>query len=579
MKKTLGIIISVIIAVSAFCTPAAAAKSASELPVVIVSGYASDQLYLNYGEENQEKIWSFPVSAALKQSADDLPNLTVSLFKMFGGDFKTIGKTIAGGGEVILEEMYCNPDGSSKYPLKTYPNDPAKSNYEYLLNNTDGENITETELVTSMAAKTGADNVFIFQYDFRMGGIDITADLNDYINDVLKYTGEDRVNLFGLSYGGFLVGVYLSLYGLQGDVHNAVMSVPALGGTSFAGRFLTGNVDLPLSSLISFAETAIGGESDLAPLFKNADTANLNELASAFLTEIGELPLYWGSMWDLMTPEDYNSLKGVLLDSTKSAELIRKSDIIHNVVMQNYSKSFEACRRCGVNISILCNYGTSTAFGGDVLGDVLLDAEKVSGAKCAKLGERFENGYTPVCTSCSDKTHNHVSPSLEIDASCAYLPENTWFFNGQYHGMYAFDKTSFALVNKLMTTDDEITVHSCEEYPQFIDSDNSYLGVSARFDKSVQGYLGDADTKLIITNLSDDKPVVLTGVKCEGIDLDFEMPANRLLKPGESVSLSFSGSIPKLDRQYFSINVQFIKPALGLIANSRTVDFSVMNSK
>lgn len=578
MRKLVSIVLCVILTVATVCPQIFAAQALSDAPAVLISGYASSRLFTDYGEKNQSVVWPFAVISALKQTLSDLPNFTASLFKMVGGDFETMGATIANGGEIILENMLCNPDGSSKELLETYPNDPVLSNYEYLLNNTDGKDIHEKELAQALADEIGARNVFIFHYDYRLGGYDISAQLNTYIKDVLEYTGARKVNLFGLSYGGFIVGVYLSLYGTNAEVHNAVMSVPALGGTSFTRRFFEGNTDIPLRMLLSFAETAIGGESNLAPLFENTDMTNINSLASSFLTEIINLPLYWGSMWDLMTPEDYNELKEEWLDSEANAEIIRKADIIHNDVMQSYKENFEACRQCGTNISILCSYGASTAFGGDVLGDVLLDSTGVSGAKCAKLGERFSDGYSAVGGSCSVPGHNHVSPSLEIDASCGYLPENTWFINGQYHGLYAFDSVSFSLVKKLMRAQDEITVHDLEEYPQFLDSDNAYLGVSARFDSSTPGYLDSGDEKLIVTNISEKTPIILTDIVCNGIELDFIMPDDRTLSPGESVEVDFNAALPEADRRYFSITVDYLKPAVGLSANSRTVDFSLMNA-
>ncbi|MCR5522570.1 MAG: alpha/beta hydrolase [Clostridia bacterium] len=578
MKRFTAVFLASLLTALCFIMPVAADTPAKNLPAVVVTGFSSDQLYINYGGEDQEKVWSFPIQAVLTQTLSDLPNFMFSLFMLFLGNFEKMGVTVADGGKTILKKMYCNPDGSSVYPIETYPNDPALCNYEYMLNNTNGEDIHETPIVEALAEQTGPEDVFIFQYDTRMGAVDIAAQLNDFIKDVLEYTGEDRVNMFGLSYGGLIVGAYLSLYGTQGDVHNAVMSVPALAGTSFASRFFKGEVDVPFYDLICFAETAINMETDIAPIIKNINPKNLEKLAGAFLREIREIPLYWGSMWDLLTVEDYDALKNEYLDSEESAELIRKSDIMHYEIMPQYRTNFLKAKQAGTNISILCNYGTTTAFGGDRLGDVLLDAEKVTGATCAKFGERFADGYEPVCTVCADPSHNHVSPSLEIDASSAYLPENTWFFNNQFHGMYSFDNSSFSLVKKLMSADDETDIHSSRDYPQFIDSDNRYLAVKAQFDSSNPGYLSDNDTSLIISNVSDDRNVMITGVKADGADLEFTLPKKKILAPGETMTVTFSGDIPKVSRQYFTLTVSYIRPSLGRDFDSRVMDFSIVNA-
>ena len=270
-----------------------------------------------------------------------------------------------------------------------------------------------------------------------MGGYDIANELSDYVNAVLKYTGAKKVNIFGMSYGGFVVGAYLSLFADSAPINNAVLDVPALGGTSFAKRFFLGEVDFPVASLISLGENILGKETDLAPLFDGVKLPRVEALASAFLKRISVLPLHWGSLWDLLTPESYEQLKPVMLDGEASAELIRKSDVIHHEIMPNYRSSFLRCMERGANVSIICNYVDYTAFGGDRLADMLLDASQVSGAVCPSVGKRFPRGYSAVCTVCTDSKHDHVAPSMKIDASSAYLPENTWFVDAVSRHLYA----------------------------------------------------------------------------------------------------------------------------------------------
>ena len=65
-------------------------------------------------------------------------------------------------------------------------------------------------------------------------------------------------------------------------------------------------------------------------------------------------------------------------------------------------------------------------------------------------------------------------PSREIDASSAYLPENTWFVEGQYHGQYFYEEYTRSLVTKLLFTDEIKDVHSSKAFPQFEFSNNPY---------------------------------------------------------------------------------------------------------
>ena len=255
-----------------------------KIPLITVGGYASSQLYDYSGDEPQQ-VWPFDPQAALKQTASDLPNFTISLLKFLCGSSESLGNAVADGGMKILEKMFCNEDGSSVYNVNHYPNDPALTNYKYLTDSGRLDLVREKNLSAAAAERIGGENVFSFQYDFRMGGYDIANELSDYVNAVLKYTGAKKVNIFGMSYGGFVVGAYLSLFADSAPINNAVLYVPALGGTSFAKRFFLGEVDFPVASLISLGENILGKETDLAPLF-GAAAALGQPLGSAHAREL-----------------------------------------------------------------------------------------------------------------------------------------------------------------------------------------------------------------------------------------------------------------------------------------------------
>ena len=197
MKKALSIFLATVILLLGVCAPIANAQQISKLPVIILGGFSSGQLYIDYGEESEEKVWSFEVSAALKQTASDLENFVPALLRlMLLGDFATMGSVAGNGGKIILEKLFCKEDSSSVYPLETYPADPAISTYTYLKENGLDEHILEKPLAEYVAGKIGGDNVFFFQYDMRLGMVDLSALLKDFVDAVLEYTGSDRLNIF-----------------------------------------------------------------------------------------------------------------------------------------------------------------------------------------------------------------------------------------------------------------------------------------------------------------------------------------------------------------------------------------------
>lgn len=563
MKKTICMILAAtVIILSAL--PVSAQRP--DYPVIIVSGYSSGNLYENFGTESQKTVWPFGAGDAIGQTLRDLPNFVRCLITFLLGNGAPLGVTVAQGGEIILEKMYTNPDGSSKYNVVHYPNKPEISSYGYLLRNAPDE-INEPELCKYCAGKVGKNNVFLFQYDFRMGAYDSALELSAYIKEVCKYTGSKKVDIFGLSFGGFITGAYLSMFKKSAPVNNAVLDVPALGGTSFTRRFFMGETEFCTKSLIALAESLIGGETNIAPVLKNLDLSRIEPLAEAFLKEIRELPVYWGSLWDLLTPEDYRELKPKFLDKKASRELIRKSDIIHYDIMKNYRSNFLECMKRGINISVICNYVDYTAFGGEKLADMLLYAERTSGAVCSGAEKRLPDGYKPARTVCKNKSHNHLAPSMQIDASTSYLPEHTWFIKDEYHGCYAKDPYGFNLIKTLLFAEKRMNIRTNPDYPQFNYSRAPYRSVAADFSGCKPGYIGRDEGKLTVSNLSEKMNIIVVDIRMDG--MKFTLPAGRVLAPGKTLTVKYEGEKPG---SYEALTVYYVKPALGKDIYQRSID-------
>ena len=81
MKKALSILTA---CVMLLCAAVPAFASSEKIPLITVGGYASSQLYDYSGDEPQQ-VWPFDPQAALKQTASDLPNFTISLLKFLCG--------------------------------------------------------------------------------------------------------------------------------------------------------------------------------------------------------------------------------------------------------------------------------------------------------------------------------------------------------------------------------------------------------------------------------------------------------------------------------------------------------------
>ncbi len=559
MKKIISIVLCAVMIISC-CMPAFATDiKKNNNPVILISGFLCSQLYMNYGEENEEKIWSLDLTKVTDQISGDLPKFLTTLAGVFMGNTEDFGQTIGDGAANVLDSLRCNPDGTSAYPVSHYPNDPATSNLAYMYANGLENKLYEKNFCKHLSEHTNPEQIYCFQYDSRLDAITVANQLNEFIKEVKVYTGADKVNIFALSFGGLITSTYLAIYGENVDTNNVVMSVPAIGGTNIPDRVFRGNIDFPVENLVKFFETILVNEGNFARLFEGSKYETLNAIVENASFGFRNVLLYWGSMWSLCSSDLYEELKKDFLDPIKSSELIKKSDILHYEIRPSFPEVFRKFKENGGSISILCATGSTLATGTDYNGDVVLPAYTVSGATCAPLGKRFADGYIGIGTSCSNPEHNHISPSREIDASSAYLPENTWFIEGQYHGQYYYEEYTRSLVTKLILTDEIKDVYSSPDFPQFEYSNHSYRTLHAEFNSSPSGYLSDKDSSVIIKNLSEDCYIRILSVSVNGTELDFDIKGSGIIKPDEEISIPFSGKIPKVGATASQLSISYIK--------------------
>ena len=457
--------------------------------------------------------------------------------------------------------------------MKHYPNNPETSNLKYMYENGLEQKLYEKNFCRHLAEQTDPGRVYCFQYDSRLDAVTVANQLRDFINEVKKYNNAEKVNIFALSFGGLITSTYLTLYENENSVEKVVMSVPAIGGTNIPDRLFRGNIALPAENLIMFAETIFEGEANLARNFENDETEALNDILSNSAEGFRKALVCWGSIWSLCSTDLYENLKLNYLDAEKNAEIIKNNDLLHYEIKPQFKSVYNRLIEKGGSVSIICATGSKLVAGGNYNGDVILPAEKVSGAICAPEGKRFSDGYDGQKSTCKNPSHNHISPSREIDASSAYLPENTWFVEGQYHGQYFYEEYTRSLVTKLLFTDEIKDVHSSKAFPQFEFSNNPYKNLHVKFNSSPTGYFSADDSKLIVKNLSDENYIRILAVTPYGVDLDFDISGSGILEPGEEIALSFNGNVPEKSQTAAQITISYAE--IGSINFFNISDFSI----
>ena len=580
MKKLISVLLCIVLVLSSSVTAFAAfnEEDYNGYPVIVVPGYSSSAQYRI--DENGEKVhvWGIDYNEIIVALLKNIAEVGINIGALANGNGKALGKTVGREFAKLYYDMACNPDGSSVYPLQRYCVTAEESNRANMLKTNDGSLIYqhETEIMGEYAQYIGDENIYNFNCDFRMGAPFCAKQLDEFIQSVKEYSGKDKVNIFAVSHGGQVTGTYLTLYGYKGDVNNAVMTVPALGGAGLAYDILAGDIDFDEEGLLHFIEHGMMEETDYNWLVRANELGFLDEVLNAMLPYVYEVMGYWGSIWDFCPTEYYEELKEKHLDPVESAELIEKSDYMHYQVMPEFSNGFKRAQAAGTDVFIVAGYDNKIVTGLNESSDGIITITASTGATAAPFGKRFADGYTQKV----DTGFYQVSPSMTIDASTSYLPEHTWFVENFYHGMIYKDPYTAELLKTLLLTENIKDVHSSESFPQFHATTNKSHSVHAAFNNSTEGFVTSKDTSLVVKNLSEKYKMKITSVSARGVDISFPGSLfTKVLEPGESIELSFNGKIPEVSRSNFDLVVDYTLIGSPTPMGERLFNFTLMNGE
>lgn len=562
-KKALSLILCVVLILSALVTTVGAAvefrEPISDYPVIMVAGYSSSELVLVDEDGERTRIWGVNMDSILNRVIDRIYDLGKGLVLTAKGDADYLGRVVGEELEAELEYMKLNDDGTSKYNVQVENTAIEETNMKYILdNNLPLEYINEDKISVEIAEYVGEENMFFYTNDWRMSVYDCAVGLDEYIQKVKAYTGKEKVNIIAVSHGGQVSATYLSLFGYKQDVDNAVLTVPAIGGAGMAYDALSGNVAIDEYMLVYYVEHGFDADGKYEWLLEAQQLGFLDNVVKAAVPYIRNVIGNWGSIWDFIPLDYYDELKAELLDPVENAAIIEKSDMVHYDIMAHFHETLPRCLdEYGINISIIAGTGVPCVTGLRENADALIRTKDSTGAVCAPLGERFNDGYTGLGTMCDNSEHDHVSPSFEVDASTAYLPENTWYVEELFHGMTFHDQYSRSLALKNLLTDEIVNVHSDPAYPQFHASTNRNNAVFAEFDKSAEGYVSSNDKYIIVKNLSENYSVKITSIAFAGCDLVAQTWGIKELKPGGQVKIPVTGKLPCVSNALVQMKINY----------------------
>lgn len=489
MKKTIKRILSLVLTVLMLvgAVPMSFAKDAD--PVIVVSGMAS---YTLDDGETGERVYGPKTEVILSLVGRALPDAAKFLFTK---DYQALADAVVSDVyNSIFEGMACDAEGNSKHNIttKTFPlsldNYPDEWDFSTRL--------ADEEAVIGAAIKTvGADNSYFFNYDWRLDPMATAEKLNAFIENVKQVEGSSTVTLIPCSMGGVITNAYLSKYG-NASVSRIVYAMTAYHGMDMVGELFNKNLTLDTKLLTEYLFTFQRDKVDMQILMALLKTVtemfpalskgidsfideSLFELSDRVYNEIlvgslGSCPGFWSFIPD----NYYESAKKAMFGEKLNAEFERKIDSYHYGVQVKAHELMENARLSGTDIILLSSYGfvgapcTTTAY---EQSDCLIETyHEAGGATTALWGKTLgDKNYEPIGTVCGDKSHNHVSTDLIIDASTGVYPEYTWYLKYNKHVGLDYDTDCTDFLQWLITAESQPTVHDNEKYPQFMHFNNT----------------------------------------------------------------------------------------------------------
>jgi len=485
LKKVIAVVVSLVMAFSAALSVSAAGAEAVT-PLVLVSGMGYRALVKDRGTPGETNAWPPAVNA----EELILPAATLIFSVAAGGGWNAAGDSLIPAAYKILEPAACDENGDSKYNVtpKLYPESAA--HYPDLLQ----AQSSEGGFIHSACDKLGADNVYFFNYDWRISPLVNAAYLNDYIANVLEEKNCAKVDLAAFSMGGIVTLTYFERYGYQA-VNSCLMLCSTYAGTLIAGEAMAQNIQIDTQDLFRFpvqnystASTQplmkalfgilrlVGIADALVRFANNGIGALLGRVDQELMKEV---LVTMPGIWAVVRADVYEQEKERLLDPVKNAKLIERIDYVQYNVHRQRKQLIQGAVDSGIKVFFAANYNLAPApiyKGPDPHSDSLIETVCASGgANCAPLGERLPDGYEQI-NALGGK--NHLSADGIIDASTCDFPDRTWFFKnvGHVDCPYASQYNDFMLW--LMEQEAQPTVFSDAAHPQFMESADGGMTLS-----------------------------------------------------------------------------------------------------
>ncbi len=424
-------------------------------PLIDIPGFMASDIYEDKNDRNSKVIFPWSTDDILNTVKNCIPALLKFLVNK---DYDALGDAIIPEAKALLEPSFCNPDGTPVGDSGAYMVYPSQSDIH--------KNSTLT-----------------FRYDWRIDPVEVAAQLNDFINYVLKATGCKKVAVTCHSQGGLIALTYMSIYGTD-KIYAAGLNTTAIFGEAYTGQLFSGDINVAGEALVYYLNYALD-QSDydaiVGAVLDALKDAGIADAIAKYANDIIEhlkdraisevlFPMFssWLSIWAMCPDEALEAAKDYMFGvanpemdySGLRTRIDNFSSIFRPTRVQTLQKLNDSAR-----VAVISRYGYSSiplTSQWNSMTDGVIDTNRNSfGATTAPYGEQLTDEELEGVPA------EYISPDRTVNASTCLFPEQTWFIKDYKHSTNsdALDNMIFRL---LYNPNGESTVDSYPEYPRFL---------------------------------------------------------------------------------------------------------------
>ncbi len=474
-KRILSLCLALVLSFS-FLLPCLAVEQVT--PVIMVTGMNAVPLVQKQDNGEEAVVWAPPASAITSKIPKLIwPTIQVLFTRNWE---KFMDKALPLVNEVF-EPVLMTELGKTLYDVVT---DTGSGSYAD--NHSDSFlNQAGRDLGQRLADEFGAENTYLFIYDWRRDLYEVAQELNEFVESVKTEHNCDKVDFVSVSMGSVVTNCYLAQFG--GDsLENVTLVSPAFTGLSLLGDVFCGRVRFKEDAVYRILAQALSNQDTakeeklnklfsillkshlMAPLFRFADAmvdgTRERIFAETFVGSFGRMP----GILELIPAAKYQEAKQFLYHGEENA-ITRITDRYFNEVGNRVEEIYKGIQQQGVKLAIVSCYGRQSApvyENSDNQSDGTIDSYNTSGfATFAKHGTTLGSDYKQAV----DCGHNHLSCDGIVDASTAMFPESTWIIKHFEHFNYEYEGNSCDLILWLTTCTEQATVFDNPEFPQFME--------------------------------------------------------------------------------------------------------------